>query len=181
MKTKVAGGIAVVGLTMMVMATAALGWHIETPPVEVAVATDCSQVATLTIVNPAWRWGSEADAVIVASDHPDVIEVGHHITIQEPYVIETPITDTTVFNFSVAWVGNDEAPMEYALTAVFDTSCVPPCPPDTHQVGQTNSVPPRPICEPDEPPTTEPPTSLLPPTTVSRPAVPVQTSPVVTG
>jgi hypothetical protein len=175
-------------LVVLALGTGEAGaWHVETGAT-VAVATDCSQTATLTITNPAWQWGSSADAVISGSDHPGVIPNGQHISIQRPYTTTTLLTATTTFNFSVTWVGNHEPAKHYSITATRDGKpCTVPCPPGTHAVGQTHSIPPSLVCEPDtpttsRPPVTEPPTSLVPPAvTTAPPAAAVPTTPAVTG
>jgi hypothetical protein len=152
-----AAGIAL-GCFTLTTGTAS-AWHINPGTPTVVVQDNCDEVATFTFRNPAWTWGSSADAVVLESSHPELVAVGTHVSTHTPLVVVTPITEDVTLSLTFGWVGEKDT-FDVSETATFvDSDCT---------VVTTST-------------TVAPTTTTVAPTPKATPAKVVESTPVVTG
>lgn len=149
MRNKIMAVTAIIGLVLVLSAGQASAWVGLTLR---ASANGCVSV-TVTAENVETQVATvrEGNLFAIGTTIPAAHYDSHHVLI--PGKITKVVTRSGDYNVKVNYPG-DHTLRETKITVKVERCPVEPCPPGTHQVGQTQSYPPHPICVPDEPTTT---------------------------
>lgn len=149
MRNKIMAVTAVIGLVLVLTAGQASAWVGLTLR---ASANGCVSV-TVTAENVETEVTTvrEGNLFAVGTTIPAAHYDSHHVLI--PGKITKVVTRSGDYNVKVNYP-SDHTLRETKISVKVEKCPVEPCPPGTHQVGQTNSIPPHPICEPNESTTT---------------------------